>query len=230
MNNYILLNYPKKIALITGLSLILMAVFAGIGYGYAFSSFYVAEDNSTTLRNLNEFGGMFRLTVGTFTMILILDIVVTWSIYELFKKVNQSFSLIIALFRFLYSGILASAILCLLFVLELLQTVTQDRDMIIIYLNLFLNTWSWGLIIFGCHLFLLGIIVNKSDLFPKAIGYITSFAGLCYFFHHTFHLIFPFYQHYKDEIEGLVALPMALGELLLAIWLIRYRFSKAPKI
>ncbi|MGZ5218437.1 MAG: hypothetical protein ACXWC7_00110 [Chitinophagaceae bacterium] len=39
-------------ALLTGISLLDMAVVAGFGYGYAFESLYVANDKAVTLSNL----------------------------------------------------------------------------------------------------------------------------------------------------------------------------------
>lgn len=214
----------KNIAVIAGLSLILMAILAGIGYGYAFNGFYIANDTITTIRNLNKFISLLKLTIASFSIILILDIIVTWSLFEFFKSFNNHFSSLIALFRLVYCAILCGSIFYLLSVLELIQNVSQNSEMIMFYLNMFLRTWSWGLIIFGCHLFLLGIMICESRVVPRVIGYFTGFAGFCYFFVNTGSLIIPSYQIYRELIENILAIPMALGELILAIWLIRFRY------
>ena len=40
------LNLERKMALVTGFSLVAMAILAGWGYGYAFNSIYVANDST----------------------------------------------------------------------------------------------------------------------------------------------------------------------------------------
>ena len=93
-------------------------------------------------------------------------------------------------------------------------------------LNLFLLSWSWGLPLFAQHLFLLGLLIIRSGLFPKPIGYITCFAAACYFFHNTGSIFFSSYQSFKSTAETILALPMALGEVLLEVWLIRLSFKR----
>ncbi|WP_414649273.1 DUF4386 family protein [Daejeonella sp.] len=68
--------------------------------------------------------------------------------------------------------------------------------------------------------FLLGIIIFKSRVVPRFIGYFIAIVGLCCFFDNTGSLLIPSYQIYKELIENILSLPMALGELVLAIWLI----------
>ena len=212
----------RNIAGITGISLFAMAVMTGVGYCYAFSGFYIANDTISTIKNLNEHGDLLKLTIFA----LILNIVVTWASYEFFKSFNNPFSSLVAFFRLVYSAALCGSIFYLLSVLELLQNASTDREMIMFYLKLFLKTRSWGLIIFGCHLFLLGIMICKSRVVPGVVGYFTAFAGLCYFFANTGSLLIPSYQIYKELIENILTIPMALGELILAIWLIRFNYRK----
>ena len=216
----------RNIAGITGISLFAMAVITGVGYCYAFSGFYTANDTISTIKNLNQHGNLLKLTIFAFSINLILNIVVTWASYEFFKSFNNPFSSLVALFRLVYSAILCGSIFYLLSVLELLQNASTDGEMIMFYLKLFLKTGSWGLIIFGCHLFLLGIMICKSRVIPRFVGYFTAFAGLCYFFVNTGSLFIPSYQIYKELIENILAIPMALGELILANWLIRFNYRK----
>ena len=228
MNSNHNLSSQRKLAITISLSLVLMSIAAAIGYGFAFSNFYALKHTIVALGDLHNTSGMLRLTIAAFTFILVLDVIVSCAIFRFFEQVNQSLSLMTTAFRLLYTSVLAFAIVFLLAVLQLLQIFPNDSTLILLNTNLFLTTWSWALIVFGCHLFLLGILVNESNLFPKPIGYVTSLAGLCYFFHHTFILIFPFYTYHKESIELVLSLPMALGELLLAVYLIRFGFRKIP--
>jgi hypothetical protein len=219
--------HRKKMALLAGSSLLIMAIFAGVGYGYAFNVIYKSNHAAATLQQLQQSHGLLRLTIACFTAIMVLDVVVAWTLHELFKNLNQSLASITTMFRLVYAAVLAASLFNLLNVLELLKLSPQNPEIIMLHMNLFLSTWSWGLIVFGCHLFLLGILVYQCGFLPRIIGYVANFAGLCYIISNTLNLLFPAYQLYKDTVDVVLALPMALGELLLAGWLIRLYVKKS---
>ena len=210
--------HPQHAALIAGSSLIAMAIFAAIGYGYAFNGIYSANGEG----NLLNQGTLLRLTVASFTAILWLDVLVTWALHELFKSVNQALSSLMAMFRLVYTALLGIAIAQLLIAMELLKTPTCVAETIQQQLNLFLSIWSWGLVLFGMHLLVLAILVIKATHLPSAIGYLTFFAGMCYVAVHALNLLWPSFAAYKNTVEAILGVPMALGELLLAVWLIYF--------
>lgn len=222
--------HQTRVARIAGYSLLVMALLAGIGYGYAFNIIYNANNAGATLNNLQQFGGLLKLTMAAFTAIMVLDVVVAWALHELFKHINQSLSSITNMFRLVYAAVLAASLFNLLTVVELLKLTPQNPEIIMLHMNLFLSTWSWGLIVFGCHLFLLGILIYQYGFLPKIIGHVASFSGLCYVVSNLLNLLFPSYQSYRNTVDAVLALPMALGELLLAGWLIRLRVKNSTHL
>lgn len=218
--NKITPNLKRKMALTTGFSLIAMAVVAGVGYGYIFQSIYVTNNPSLTLLNLREFIFLFRLFIFLFVIVLILDIIVAWALYLFFKEDNPSLSLLTAWFRLVYSALLGVSFLSLLNVLQLLKETPQNSLQIMNQLNVFLDMWSLGLIVFACHLFFLGYLMLTSGYIPKFLGALTLLASMAYFFSNAANLLLPNYDFYKSTVEMVLSLPMALGELGIAIWLI----------
>lgn len=209
----------RNVAFITGFALLFMAVLAGYGYGYAFGSIYVPNDHMKTLTNLHQAQGLFRSFIYSFLLVLVLDVVVAWGLYVFFRQVDEALSLLVAWFRLAYCGVFGVSFVCLLFALELLPYVPQEATMVMISLKTFLSMWSLGLIVFGVHLFLLAILLYKAGV-PKIWSVFMLLASLAYAGIHTASLLFAEFAPYKSTAEGIFALPMAVGELGLACWLI----------
>ena len=101
MNN---MTISRRMGLVAGISLVIMAIVAGFAYGYIFQSIYIPFDQYTTLLNLKQFSFLFRLFIFLFLIVLILDIIVAWALYYFFKEDNESLSLLTAYLRLVYAG------------------------------------------------------------------------------------------------------------------------------
>lgn len=222
-----------RMAMITGMSLILMAVIAGYAYGYSFQKLYIAGDSSATFKNVTEFPALLRNTVFCFLIIFILDVIVAWSTYFFFKRVDKPVALLSSWLRLMYTAILGVSIANLMFASQFLQGTPGNEDMVYKYLNIFLDVWALGLFVLSFHIILLGHLMLKSGFIPKILGIITVFAGVCYTFSNAGHLLLPNYEVYKGTVDLILTLPMAAGELGLAFWLIQWgikgRTSVSPK-
>lgn len=213
-------SLKQSMALIAGISLIAMAIAAGFGYGYAFQNIYVKGNISETLLNLNKFEILFRFFLLSFVIVLILDVIVAWAFYYYLREDNEHLSLLTSWIRLVYAALLGISFLSLVNVLQLLKISPQDGDSILNQLNTFLGMWSLGLIVFGLHLILLGYLCFASGYIPKFIGGLAMFAGLCYTLTNVANLTLPNYEVYQPSVEMFLSLPMALGELTLAVWLV----------
>jgi hypothetical protein len=70
-------------------------------------------------------------------------------------------------------------------------------------------------------LIILGILLLKSQRVPKFVSLSAVFAGLCYWISNFAIIIVPDYHFYQTIVDNILAVPMALGELILAVWLLR---------
>ncbi len=207
-------------ALVAGFSLIAMALIAGFAYGYGFENIYVANDGPATARNLHESPALFRWVLFSFVMILILDVVVAWALYLFFKQVHESLSLLSAWLRLVYAALLGIALLNLVGILPEVTGPSQSASLTMTSFRAFLAMWSLGLIVFGGHLFLVGYLMLKSGFISKTLGILMLVASVCYFFANVAQLLLPNYEHYKATVDAVLSMPMALGELGLAGWLV----------
>jgi len=208
----------RQMAKLAGWSLILMAIVAGIGYGYAFRAIYVKGDGAATLNNVLHQTTMLPLVMITYSIMLLLDVVVAWALYKFFKQVSLKLSLLSAWLRVVYCIWLAIAILQLQHTMEYADV--ADANGVMHSLDSFLDIWSQGLILFGVHLMLIGVLACRTAAMPKLVAGLAFFAGIAYIGTNILQQLWGGYMQCKTTVEAILSLPMALGELVLAVWLI----------
>lgn len=217
----------RKAALISGVSLIIMAIVAGFSYGYVHGSLVVSGDISTTYTNITSSIMLFKAEIIGWVVILLLDVIVAWSIYIFLKPVNQELALLSSWLRLTYAAILGIAILNLLFVLLLssdagylaLLGMDQLQANMALYLEAFELIWSIGLIVFGVHLLVVGWIAFQSNKIPKTISILLVLAAIGYI---SIHLCMTLLiqQSIIATLEFIFTIPMIVGELGFGLWLL----------
>jgi Domain of unknown function (DUF4386) len=215
----------RLIAIITGVAILLMAVVAIYAYAYVHSTLVVEGNPRATGENLRTSITLFRSGVFAWLVILILDIVVAWGLYIFFKPVNKSLSLLTAWFRLAYVVILGAAMINFIYVLNILKAgsiipLETANQQLMFYLNSFESYWSFGLIIFGIHLMLLAFLVLKDRQIHRFFGIMLIIAALSYMIIHTSRFLVLTSEEFLSSLEMVLSIPMAFGEIALAIWLI----------
>lgn len=208
-----------KYGLITGLSLLLMALLAGIGYGYAFEQIQTWSVSPEMEWLMEEVNSLILLFLFCFAGIFLLDVLLAWTLYRLFSPFTSAYSQLLGWTRLIYSVMLAISLLHVLELLDISQ-LNLDRAFVQSTLDRFLHFWSFSLILFGVHLLLLGLAMKKSKRIPNLLSYMMLLAGFCYLVFHLSDVFIPLFQPYKASIEMILAVPMALGELAFAIYLV----------
>jgi hypothetical protein len=237
MNNTLTDKYaePRRLALITGTALMIMTLAAAFSYGFAHESLLVPGDADATLQNLISRNPLLKAEILGWIIILACDIIVAWSCYVFLKPVSKSLSLLGAWLRLMYSAILGVAIMNLLWV-QLLSTDTDTRssfapnqlgEQAILHLEAFESIWSVGLILFGGHLLILGLLACRSKIVPLWIGILLLTASLGYVLIHLFNLFLAEYEGIGRVLNAIFILPMTAGELGFGLWML-FRGGKTP--
>jgi hypothetical protein len=208
-------------AIVAGLSLLFMAVLAPIANFGVIEKLIVPGNAASTANNIMASAGLFRIGIGFFLIVAILDVVAAWALFILLKPVNRSISLLAAWLRVVYAAILAFALSNLLIVLRLLNganylgafETNQLYAQVMLFLNAFTDGWDLGLLIFGLHLSLLGYLAFKSGYIPKILGILVIVAGLGYTADGVGIILSPNYTFS-------LAMFAFIGEVLLIFWLL----------
>jgi hypothetical protein len=218
----------RKSALIAGIAIITMALAAVFSFGYAHNLLVIPNQPDITLSNLKTSKSLFILEILGWMIILLCDIIVAVALYVYFKNENRKLALYTAAARLIYSAILGVAIFFLLRILFLLNDSENFAGTVMSNLDSFKTTWSFGLIIFGIHLFLLGLLAIKSRLIHNIWGILLIFAGISYSFIHASNFLFPEFESQIKTAEMVLSVPMAFAEIGFAIWL--FARGGKPKI
>ena len=214
-------NINKKYALYAGISIFIMAIAAGFSFGYVHGNLIVEGDVMSTFVKIKDSESLFIIGIIGWILIMICDIIVSVLLFNYLRNISKSISLYTASMRIVYSIILGLAIYQLILVLpNLRENAVVGSPRVWLLLDSFIKIWSAGLIIFGIHLLGLGYLSYLSGFIPKIITFLLLFAGLCYFAIHLAKATLPSYGLYIGVLENVFSLPMALGELVFAFWLI----------
>lgn len=206
----------RSFAKITGWSLVIMTLIAGFSFGYAFQEFYNPQKLDLIGESLNLKNGLYKGMLAGILIIAILDLLVSYSLYKYFEDDHQKIALWSGILRIIYTIIFGAA----LYFLSLnLNYTSLQNTALISNLESFQFLWSSGLIVFGVHLFLIGYLMKLHQKIPKILWYLTLIAGVSYSLVHILK-ISPDMAEIADNLEMALGLPMALGELGLAIWLL----------
>lgn len=139
--------------------------------------------------------------------IFLLDILVSFGIQRYHKREKPRLAKTAGAFRLLYTAIFGVGI----------------GYHIMGNVSMFKHFWGIGLITFGIHLITLGILFNneggkkwvkiliKSLLITAGIGYIVQYVGI---------LLVPNPAGFAAVAEAIFIVPMILGEVLYAIWML----------
>ncbi|MBP2657908.1 MAG: hypothetical protein H6Q69_940 [Firmicutes bacterium] len=218
----------RKAAIVAGAAFLLMAIAAMFAYGFVLGNLIVPEDASATANKIIASMMLFRFSICSFLIVLICDVVVAWALYVFLKQVSKSLSLLTAWLRLVYATILGISLLNLVIVKLLLSgadyltvfNTDQLYAQVLLFLNAFNIEWAIGLVVFGFHLFLLGCLVFKSGYIPRILGVLLIIGSLGYLITSFANLLLPNYENYKATIELVLSVPMAIGELSFAFWLL----------
>ena len=206
----------KKWGIITGSSILLMAVLAGFVYGYVHSLIYNPDNSNLTSQLLEENLTLYKLGITSWIAIIVLDIVVSFGLYIIFKEDKKILATVSSILRILYTVILGIAVIQL--VIPIINLGEKANS--IIYFESFEKIWSLGLIIFGIHLLTLGVICYVSGFRPKFFSIFLGFGGLSYVLVESLNSFFPSLSGTTSTIESILIAPMALSELSFAAWLV----------
>jgi hypothetical protein len=218
----------RKIALVAGISSLILAAAAMVAEFYARQQLIVPHDAAATAQRVIAGQASFRIGVFGFAISLICDLVISWAMYVFMKQSNKQLSLLTAWFRLVYTVLFALAVVELVNGFQVLTdgnlTAVLEQDQVnafaMEHFQAFDNAWTIGFLFFGVHLVLLGYLAVKSRFVPRIIGVLVFIAGVAYFSCNLAKLLLPNYEAYAAIFTSVVAIPSIIGELSLAIWLV----------
>ena len=203
-------------AFTTGISLVAMAIIGGYALGFALPSFYPLSEVAGYSEKMKDAIVLYKNMLNCIAIVLLLDLIVSYTIFSFFKEVDNKTAFICAILRVVYTVIFG---LSTLYLVKNLSYDHLTNSQLESNFELFFRVWNLGLTLFGVHVFLVGLLMKAQGSIPSYLWYTTLFAGICYTALYLLKLA-PYSQPLATILEPVLVLPMAVGELGLAIWLL----------
>jgi hypothetical protein len=211
------------VARLTGGSIVLMAVLAMVTFGMLHEALFpLSVTEEVALDHMHSH--KLLLTIVGWTLICVLDFVVSWGVYELLKGKNRRMAILSGGLRLVYTVFLclATSRLVVLFNVIKNETLLQvDVVEMIERIGLEFNgIWQLGLIVFGAHLVVTGIAFMKRFVRMKILFVVLIIGGIGYGITSGLFLLGLRATSLYSVVNGIMMLPMIVGELGLGIWLL----------
>jgi hypothetical protein len=219
------MNSIKKTARTAGFWYLLMAITGPIGLLYVPAKLIVPGDATATATNIMASESLFRIGIVSNLLCQLAFIFLVLALYRLLKRVNQHHaSLMVALVLvavpIAFLNMLNPLAALLLLSGASFLTVFEPNQLHALAM-VFLNLQEYGTIIvqifWGLWLFPFGWLIFKSSFFPKILGVLLIMACFGYLVHSFTFLLFP---GYEAIVASYAAVPEAIGELSMVLWLL----------
>lgn len=226
---------PRRAALTAGIGYLVIFALAIFANFFVRTGLVESGDAAATAMNIRDSEGLFRAGLVAFLVIFLVDVVVAWALYVLFRSVQRDLSLLTAWFRIVYTVFLGVALIFFFVALQLLSDAAfltafdpaQLDAKTLLSLDAFNYAWLVGLAAFGVHLILLGWLSVESGFVPRLLAYVLMLAGAAYILDTVAHGVLASYADYETLFLVIVAVPSVIGELWLTLWLL-VRGGKEP--
>jgi hypothetical protein len=204
----------RRAALVAGVSLLLLAALAVFGNFVAVEGLVTRGDAARTAADVAASLGTFRLGVAALLGAVALDVVVAWSLQVFFRPVDRRLSLLAGAARLVYAGVFLAAVVQLARVPGLVGAGGDAMPaQVMARVDSFDRLWSAGLLLFGLHLLLVGLLAYRSGYVPRLLGILLLVAGAGY-------VVDTAVAALSTGSPFEVSTVTFVGELLLAIWLV----------
>jgi hypothetical protein len=168
---------PALAAIVAGAGLLAMAIIAALANFGALENLIVRGNAAANAENLIRSADLFRLGAFGLITVAILDILVAWGLYIVFRGINRDLSLLAAWFRLAYGGVFLFSIMHLF---TAVRTAPEDPAAALDLIGRFDESWQAGLIVFGIHLIFLEVLLWRTGGFSGLVALLLALAGAGY--------------------------------------------------
>ncbi|GEM49137.1 DUF4386 domain-containing protein [Deinococcus cellulosilyticus] len=206
----------------TGMGLLLMAFLGFYGEMFVRTRLIQSTDLTLTLQNLQASPALFRSSIATDLLVVLLDVLVALGLHLVLQKHTPHLSLLAATLRVVYAAIYGAVVVFHVILAQLLSApeAALQAPLISMLLTGYRSGWQFALVFFGFHLLALGVAFIRASQLPTFLGLLLGVAGLSYLADSLAHLLLTDPAPVRALLLPVVALSGVVGELSLCGWLL----------
>jgi len=224
----------QRTARVAGVLYLVVIVCAGFAEGYVRTGLIAPGDAAVTTDNIASSEWLYRVGFASDLVAFLCDVAISVLLYVLLRPVNKTVSLLAAAFRLIAHPAIASVnllnhFMALLLVREGADVTGLGAEQVQAMASLFIEAHGIGYLIggafFGVHLLLLGYLIYRATYLPQLLGILLVIAAAGYLVESFGTFLFP---SYEAVYVWVVAVPAAVAEVSLALWLTVKGIHAAP--
>src|SRR3954451_3850074 len=210
----------RGIALVAGVAVLVLAALSAVAVLVVVDGLVTTGDPARTATDIMASEGTFRLGVAALYLVVVLDIVAAWALFQFFVPMDSWLARLAAWLRVAFAVVFLVAISQLAAVPGMLSDAgyqdafgqQQLQAQAMVKLEAFDHTWMAALLLFGAHLALLGYLAYRSGYVPRLIGVLLVISGVGY--------VFDTFSSVLSTDPMVISTYTFLGEFVLAVWLV----------
>lgn len=201
---------PRVASLTAGIALLIMTILAAPINFVVIQNVVVPGNADATAAQIMASATTIRLGAIGLIFVSLLDLIVAWGLYELFRPVNRGLALLGAWMRIVYAALFAVAITN---IFSAVSSAPTDAPAALGQFQQFKEGWMIGQIFFGVHLAVVGVLAWRSQFMHRVFGVLLLVAGAGYLTDGIFALV-------PLELGVEVAMFTFIGEMVFMFWLL----------
>lgn len=218
------MNTLSKQARIAGFFYLLVIFIAPLRLIYIPSKLFVSGDMAATIHGIAAHEMLFRFGIVSDLVTGAVSLVLTFTLYQLFKDVNKNWALLMLMLGFMDTPLYFFNTLNDMATLTLVQGAdflagfneTQRSGLAMMFMRMHSLMTFASEIFWGLWLFPLAALVYRCGFLPRFLAIWLAVNGVAYLALSYAGLLQP---QYNDLVAG-IAFPFQLGEVAFALWIV----------
>jgi hypothetical protein len=220
----LLMTTLKREARIAGLIYLALTLIAPFRLIYIPGALFVHGNAAATANNIATHELLFRLGMFGDLLTGVISLLLTFTLYHLFKGVDKKWAALMFVFGFMDTPLYFFNVLNDVAALVVVTggdfmasfDTTQRNALMTLFLRLHGEMIACAEMFWGLWLFPLALLVIRSRFLPRFLGYWLILNGLAYLALCVAGVVFPAYE----DLVSQAALPLQLGEVVFVLWLV----------
>jgi hypothetical protein len=183
----------------------------------------VPGDAAATAGAIRDAGLLYRSALVAEFAMLVADVVVGVALWVVFRAVSEGLALLAALLRVTHAAIVGVNLLNVYVPLLLLSgggAPDGAPETILLLLETHAYGYAIGLVFFGAYCGVLGTLILRSALVPRALGVLLWVAGAGYLTDSLARTLLVDYAAVENLLGLVVFVPAVVAELSFTLWLL----------
>jgi hypothetical protein len=222
-----MMTTDKNLVRIAGLFYLIVAVTGGFSELVVRDSLIEAGNAAATADNIATSAGLFRIAFASDLVNITFFVLAALALHALFRTIDSRVALAMVVFNAVAAAIMSVNMINHFAALRIATSAGESDALVMLFADMHSSGYGIAQIFFGLWLLPLGYLVYKSGFLPRALGVALMVGAFSYLTELLAGFLFP---DLSESLLLAIAMPAALAEVSLIIWLLVKGIKTRPDL